>query len=164
MATHELDDPYSDGYDPDPQEVLRAFGSSVEKFLDAIYGGDIGPPAAMRGDWFNAQALAWQERPNPGSLGGQFDHAIHDRREAGESDNLEEHGLTGRGLRAKIGEWLDKTRAYFEVNNSRRLKHALKTGGLILESVEDALGVGGIVKEAIKGLGHLANIAVEEGA
>jgi hypothetical protein len=51
-----------------------------------------------------------------------------------------------------------------QLRNTSRLAKALRTAGVITESIAECMGVGGAYKEAIKGLNHLTDIAVEEGA
>ena len=62
-------------------------------------------------------------------------------------------------------EFRDKLRAFLQLRNTRRLSKVLRTAGVITESIVDCLPreVHGAVKEVIKGLNHLVDIAIEEG-
>jgi len=168
-------DPYGDSAPEtvDPLGVLSGFFNSVGEFLDFVFTN---PPGPMRGQWLDEQEVAWNElrsRIDVDSLGARVAEGARRRAQenAGEEPefeavrrHLDEHGLSGRALYMKITEWRDKSRWFFKLRNTRRLAKALRTAGVIAESAAECAGVGGAYKEAIKGLNHLTDIAIEEGA
>jgi len=155
-------DPYRrDGEAQDAEDftVLVRFLEDLDKFVDDLFHD---PPAAMRGEWLNEQREAWTElrARNTQTL------AMRLVSERGNQDmtRLADHGLTGRSARAKMLAWRDRVREFLALRNCRRAAKALRSGAVIMESVADVLGWGHAYKEAIKGLHHLSEIAIEEGA
>lgn len=141
----------------DDPERIRAFVKNLEVLMDGIFAE---PPAGLRGTWFDEQSRAWKEIS---PLGRRLSDTIESEIRAHE-DSLTGHGLTDRALLAKLGEFRDKVRGFMQLRNARRAAKVLRTGAVIMESVVDAIpGVGGAYKEAVKGLHHLTELALEEG-
>ncbi len=163
MSPHVFD-PYGEHPEgvPDEVTVLAQFLWSVEDFLSNVFKE---PPDSIRGEWLEEQREAWRDITE--RLGGTLGDRVIDwpANEIDVAGKLQDHGLTGPPLRAKINAWRDRTRAFFQLRNTRRLTRALQTGGVIVESIADCIpGVGGAYKEAIKGLNHLVDLAAQEGA
>jgi hypothetical protein len=172
-------DPYADGDDPRPEDVISQFFYGLESFMDSVFEN---PPGPIRGEWLDNQERAWRElRERLGDVGGRVaaalvSDAVHQAEERGAprerpyleefiDERLDRHGLREGPLRAKMTEMRDKFRDFLHLRNTRRLSRALRTAGVITESIFDCLPkeVSGAVKEAVKGLNHLVDIAIEEG-
>lgn len=119
------------------------------------------PPASMRGTWLDEQRHAWFE-VSDGRLVAGFDTWLQEDPMA--HSKLEGHGLDKQPLRSKVTEFRDRARAFLQLRNARRASKALRTAGVMMESVAECVGLGGAYKESIKGLHHLAELAAEEGA
>lgn len=153
-------DPYRPSLDGQPLEepaVIANFLEDVEQFLENVFDN---PPDALRGEWLEEQRQAWQDLRRPGA------EAVRDRVEARHITftELQDHGLTGQALRAKMLSWRDSSRAFLARRGTRRLAKALRTGGVVLDSAAEVFGFGGAHKEIIKGLQYLTELAIEEGA
>lgn len=143
---------------PEDVDVVRDWLVNVQEFITDVLNN---PPASMRGTWLEEQRQAWFE-VSDGRLTDGFDNWLQGDPEA--YAKLEGHGLLRQPLRSKVTEFADRARAFLQLRNARRASKALRTAGVIMESVAECLGLGGAYKESIKGLHHLAELAVEEGA
>jgi hypothetical protein len=152
-------DPYGHPEGPPADvDVVRDWLVNVQEFIRDVLED---PPASMRGTWLDEQRQAWFE-VSDGRLTDGFDRWLQEDPLA--SSKLEGHGLDKQPLRSKVTEFRDRARAFFQLRNARRASKALRTAGVIMESVAECVGLGGAYKESIKGLHHLAELAVEEGA
>jgi hypothetical protein len=152
-------DPYRspENTQPDDFVVLAQFLQDLTRFVQDVFDN---PPDALRGEWFDEMREAWSE------LAGQQPYSILvSRLESLRSTPtvLVDHGLTGSSLRSKMNAWRDQVRAFLARRGVQRLAKALRTGGVIMESFADVVGLGHTYKELIKGLHHLAELVIEEG-
>lgn len=161
MRDHEFD-PYHRPEDvqvPDDLTVLVRFLEDLNTFVQRVFDE---PPNVLRGEWLDEQREAWNqlESETPGTLALRLAAVRGTPVEAG----LFDHGLTGSSLRSKMNGWRDNARAFLARRGTRRLAKALRTGGVIMDSIADAVGWGHAYKEAIKGLHHLTELVIEEGS
>jgi hypothetical protein len=155
----EFHDPYGHpGGPPADVDIVREWLLSMQELVTDVFDD---PPASMRGTWLDEQRHAWFE-VRDGQLVAGFDRWLQEEEMA--YSKLEEHGLDQQPLRSKVTEFRDRARAFLQLRNARRASKALRTAGVIMESVAECAGLGGAYKESIKGLQHLAELAVEEGA
>jgi hypothetical protein len=147
--------PLADGQAPDDYAVLVRFVADLHEFIQDIFDH---PPDVLKGEWLDEQREAWNELRTYPPLSARIESERITMQ-----GRLPEHGLSGRSLRSKMNAWRDKARAFLARRGMQRLAKASRTGGVIMESVADAVGIGHAYKEVIKSLHHLAELVIEEG-
>jgi hypothetical protein len=148
---------HGDSQVPDDFTVVVRFLEDLDRFIQGVFDD---PPDVLRGEWLDEQREAWSElRQLPTPLADRL-RGLHT---TPTESALLDHGLTGRSLRSKMSAWRDGARAFLARRGIQRLARALRTGGVIMESIADAAGFGHAYKEVIKGLHHLTELVIEEG-
>jgi hypothetical protein len=157
---HQPIDPLNPDAEPSvpPEEFLSRFVDDVDRILRDFFTD---PPSGVRGAWLEDLRTSWEEcRETRLEFKQAIYHSASLSRVApivpGEPihSDLADHGLTERGLRAKLSAWVESRRAFFRLRNVRRANTVLKIGA----------GLGGAWEEVCKGAQILTETALAEGS